>query len=75
MRKYLTVKVIPKSPTPGVAGWQHGILKVKVSSPPVRGRANEELIHLLAEYLGVRREKINILSGGGSRLKRLVIEE
>jgi hypothetical protein len=58
-----------------VVGWQHGILKVRVSSAPVRGRANEELIRLLAEYLGARREKMRIVSGGGSRLKRLVIEE
>lgn len=75
MRKFLTVKVIPESSSPGVVGQKHGILKVKVSSPPTRGKANEELILLVADYFNVERARVKIVAGRKSPLKRLFIEE
>ncbi len=75
MRKFLTVKVIPGSSNPGVVGQRHGIMKVKVSSPPTKGKANEELILLLADYFKVERARVKIVAGRRSPLKRLLIEE
>ncbi len=42
---------------------------VKLKSPPVEGRANDELIHVLAEKYGVPKSRIRIKSGLGSRNK------
>lgn len=75
MERIIRVKVMAKSSTAEVMGWEHGILKVRVSSPPIRGEANRELIALLSNYFKTAKIKVKILSGERSRLKRIVIEE
>lgn len=49
-----------------------GILKVKLTAPPVEGEANGQLIDLLAEAVGVRKSAVRIVSGHAS--KRKVVE-
>lgn len=46
-----------------------GSLKVKVTSPPEKGKANEEVVELLAERFHVKKSDITILSGLKSRKK------
>lgn len=46
-----------------------GIWRAQLKSPPVDGRANAELIELVAEKFGVRRADVEIRSGAGARLK------
>jgi len=46
-----------------------GSLKVKLHAKPVEGKANLELIRLLAEVLGISRQEIEIISGSQSRRK------
>ena len=46
-----------------------GSLKVKLHAKPVEGKANLELIELLAEELGISRQAIEIISGSQSRRK------
>lgn len=45
----------------------------KLKSPPVDGRANEELIALVAEHFGCRRAEITVKVGAGARLKLVQI--
>jgi uncharacterized protein (TIGR00251 family) len=40
-----------------------------LKSPPVDGKANRELIALIAAHFGCRRSDVTIKSGSGSRLK------
>jgi hypothetical protein len=49
-------------------------LKVKVSAPPVEGKANKELIKILSEYLDIPKSKISIVSGDKSRNKIIEIQ-
>jgi hypothetical protein len=49
-------------------------LKVKVSAPPVEGKANKELIKILSEYFDVPKSKISIVSGDKSRNKIIEIQ-
>ena len=63
------VRVQPRASREEVMGIQGNVLKVKVSSPPVRGAANQALISLLAGYLCVRKGQIEILSGQKAREK------
>jgi uncharacterized protein (TIGR00251 family) len=44
-----------------------------VSSPPVGGRANRAVMNLVAEVCSVPRDRVEILSGAGSSLKRVRI--
>ena len=57
----------------GIEPWR-GRLKVSVSSPPVDGAANSELLALLAERLGVERPSVFLQSGISSRRKAVRIE-
>ena len=53
----------------------HGTaLKVRLHAPPVDGAANEALVLLLAEQLGVPRRSVRIVAGGTSRAKTVEIE-
>jgi len=64
-----SVRVTPRSPRSSVSGVHAGVLKVKISAAPVDGAANEELVALLAEWLGVARRDVRIVNGEASRSK------
>lgn len=46
-----------------------------VSSPPVKGRANAEMMKMLAKHLGVPRSKLAIIRGETSREKTIEIRQ
>lgn len=74
MGKIINLRVIPKSSRAGVIGWEDGILKVRVVSPPRRGAANRELLELLSDYFQISKNHMKIVSGERSRFKRVLIE-
>jgi uncharacterized protein (TIGR00251 family) len=47
------VRVVPRASRSGIAGIQNDALKLRITAPPVEGKANEECIRLLAETLVV----------------------
>lgn len=54
---------------------QHGErLKIRISAPPVDGKANDALIRFLADAFDVSRQQVSLLSGQSSRQKRLLIQ-
>jgi uncharacterized protein (TIGR00251 family) len=69
----LKVKVVPRSSVNRIAGLEGDTLRVRVTSPPVDGSANQDMIRLLSRGLGVRKDRIEILSGHRSRLKTIRI--
>jgi uncharacterized protein (TIGR00251 family) len=71
---FLTVHVIPRAAKPGLAGTRGGALLLRLSSPPVDGAANAELIRILADALDVPRRSISIVSGESSRRKRIRVD-
>ncbi|HZR47724.1 MAG TPA: DUF167 domain-containing protein [Candidatus Manganitrophaceae bacterium] len=70
----LSVKVIPKSSRNGVVGWMGEVLKVCVTAPPERGKANEAVEALLAEALGLPRGQLRVAAGLSSPRKVIEIE-
>jgi len=56
-----------------IVGLEGDTLRVRVTSPPVDGSANQDMIKLLSRGLGVRKDKIEIVSGQRSRLKTIRI--
>jgi uncharacterized protein (TIGR00251 family) len=66
----LRVRVQPRSSRNEVTGWKEGVLHVKLSAPPVEGAANAACREFLAEWLGVRRSQVELVSGEKSREKR-----
>ena len=52
----------------------HGdALKIRISAPPVEGKANRHLLKSLAASFGVRQRDVTLLAGDSSRQKRLRI--
>lgn len=64
----LVVRVIPRSRR-NVLEWEGGMLKARLTAPPVDGAANEALIALLAEQLGLPKRALSIVQGATSRQK------
>jgi uncharacterized protein len=56
------------------AGMHGERIKLRLAAPPVDGKANAALIEFLADYFGVPRRNVTIVSGVKSRSKRVAIE-
>ncbi len=63
------VRAKPRSSRAGVVGLRDGALEVAVHAPPVEGAANEELVQVLADALGVKRASVTVLWGAEGRDK------
>jgi uncharacterized protein (TIGR00251 family) len=68
------VRVLPRSRRDQVVGQQGYALKVRLVTPPVRGKANRALRELLAERLGISPSAVEVLSGHTSRQKRVRVK-
>jgi len=71
MRIY--VKVIPRSFKNEITKISEGEYKVKLTAPPVDGKANDMLIKLLADYFNVPKSSLRILGGKTARIKLIEI--
>lgn len=69
----LRLHVQPKAKHPHVGGLHDGRLRVSVSEPPDRGRANAAVITLIAATLKIPRTEIRLLRGETSRQKDLLL--
>lgn len=74
-RLLLNVRVQPRASRDEIVG-PHGedALKVRITAPPVEGKANAHLLRYLAKAFSVPRAHVQLLSGDGSRIKRLSID-
>jgi len=69
----LPVRAQPGARRAGVQGEQAGALKIAVTAPPEDGRANQALVEVLREVLGIKRSQVELISGPTSRDKRFLI--
>ena len=69
----ITIQVQPNARRNEVLGFEDGILHLKIAAPPVKGKANRELIELLSKLLGVSKGSINIERGITGRRKVIAI--
>ena len=73
-RVRLSVRVQPRAARSEIAGVHGEALKVRLTSPPVEGAANEALVKFLAKTFAVGRRAVSILAGEHSRSKLVEIE-
>ena len=69
------VKVKPNSKNQSIEEAEDGSLTVHLKSPPVDGKANEELIQILSKKFNVSKSRIIIKSGLSSRNKLVEIDD
>ncbi len=67
------VRVTPRASRDAIEGEHAGALKIRLTAPPVEGRANEALRRLLAARLNVPVSAVRIVAGETSRMKRVSV--
>jgi uncharacterized protein len=65
----LAVRLQPRARRDEIVGERNGVLVVRVTAPPVDGRANAALCRLIAKAVGVAPSNVEIVRGHGSRDK------
>jgi len=70
----ISLVVYPNAAKNEVAGFAEGVLRVKVSAPPVKGKANKELITFLSQCLGVGKDRLSIIKGHTTRNKVIAVD-
>lgn len=75
---YLKVKANPGMSKTEIKGilkiGDEEILKINIAAPPEKGRANLELIRFLAREFKAGKNKVNLISGAGDRIKLIKIK-
>jgi uncharacterized protein (TIGR00251 family) len=69
------VRAVTGASQAGVRGVENGELKVAVHAPPDKGRANEEIITVLAQFFDTNKSRVAIVRGFSSRSKHVIIKE
>jgi uncharacterized protein (TIGR00251 family) len=70
----LAIRVQPRAKRTEVAGERAGAIVIRVSAPPVDGKANEAVRRLIAERLGVPVRAVGIVRGEAGRDKVVRVE-
>jgi len=72
--RIIRIKVKPNSRASLLEEKEDGTWLAQIKSPPVDGKANEELIALIAKQFGCRKSDVSIKSGGSGRVKLVQID-
>ncbi len=70
----LSVKIQPRASKNEWLGAYDGAVKIRLTAPPVKGKANQHVIKFLAKLFNTSKSNINILSGETARYKRIQIK-
>ena len=68
-----SIRVVPRTSKSEIVGESEGILRIRISAPPVDGAANDEVVRVLAKAVGVAKSNLAIVSGQTSKTKRIGI--
>jgi hypothetical protein len=71
----LPIKAQPGAKRNGITGEHAGALKVSVSQAPEKGKANDALVAVIADALGLKRGQIELMSGQTSSQKKFLIRD
>ena len=70
----LQVKVKHNARTSSLVQAEDGSWQATLKSPPIDGKANEELIALVASHFGCRKAQVRIKAGAGGRMKLVEVD-
>jgi uncharacterized protein (TIGR00251 family) len=69
----ISLRVQPNAARNEVLGFADDILRVRVAAPPVKGKANRELVDFLSHVLQVNKSRVTILRGQATRNKIIAV--
>ncbi len=70
----IALRVTPRARANEIAGERDGVLLVRVSAPPVDGRANAAVCRVIAKRVGVGMRSVTVVQGANSRDKVVRVE-
>jgi uncharacterized protein len=70
----IQIRVKPRARVSSLARTPDGTWLARLKSPPVDGKANEELVALVAEHFRCRKAAVSIKSGASGRVKLVKVE-
>lgn len=70
----IDVRLTPRASRTEIRGFERDVLRVRVTAPPVDGRANAALLEVLARALGVPKRDVRIVAGETARQKVVAID-
>lgn len=70
----VAVHVQPRASRSEIVGQHGAALKVRLQAPPVDGAANDALVRLLADALGLSQRSVRVVAGATSRAKTVEID-
>lgn len=71
----LAVQVVPNAKKSEVVGEAEGVLRIRLQALPIEGRANEELVRVLARLLAVPKSAVEVAQGVTSRRKMVEVRD
>jgi uncharacterized protein (TIGR00251 family) len=69
----ITVRVQPNASQNKVAGFRDGVLQVSIAAPPIKGKANQELVKFLSSFLGISKSGLSIEKGMTGKKKVIAV--
>jgi uncharacterized protein len=70
----IEVRLRPRGHADELLGFEDGVLRARVSAPPVGGKANRALCRLIAKRVGVAPSRVSVIRGEKSRQKLVLLE-
>ena len=74
MQLILKIKVIPNSSKSVLSLDQEGHIKAHLISQPEQGKANKELIQLIAKKIGCNQSAVTLINGETFRIKHIQVD-
>lgn len=65
----IRVRVRPRAARDEIVGWREDTLRLRVSAPPLDGRANDAVVEMIARTAGVARSAVSVVAGERGRDK------
>jgi len=72
-RLSFTIRVTPRASANAIGGERDGVLLVRVTAPPVEGKANDAVVELLAKALRTPPGTVRVVRGASARTKRISV--
>ena len=69
----ITVKARAKAKMREISVDADGIYKIRTPAAPEKNRANEDIVDILADYFGIAKSQVELISGHASSLKKFRI--
>ncbi|AAF39489.1 DUF167 domain-containing protein [Chlamydia trachomatis] len=69
----LEIRVTTKARENKVVSLEDGILRVRVTEAPERGKANDAVVALLAKFLSIPKNDVTLIAGEASRRKKVLL--